>query len=285
MFNEFISKIPLDFTLEEVLKRLANNPQVDGLIVMGSAGNGTATRSSDFDVCVVLSERPAPIWLVLTEVENRVSEFYFITSAFITRKFAEDKIEAKTGTLEATYLQWILTGKIAFDRKGQLKQLRQKLSENYEPVWYTEADLYSKWFAINYNLKETRRLLLSEDPIVRQTITMRTLLYGLPELWYCYFQFQKIAWRGDKEAIKYLTAHDPAFLQLVQALPLEQDIVRKLELYTQIAAIVTEPLGGLWQSGDTAATVDLPENEKEAWKAEKIKEALDFWENLVGLSN
>lgn len=112
---------------------------------------------------------------------------------------------------------------------------------------------------------------------------MRTLLYGLSELWHSYFQFRKIPWRGDKEAIKYLMQNDTAFLGLIKSFISEQDNSRKIELYTQIAATVTAPVGGLWQPGDTAVTVDVPDSEKETWKTDQIEEALKLWHQLLGV--
>ncbi|HJZ48342.1 MAG TPA: nucleotidyltransferase domain-containing protein, partial [Roseiflexaceae bacterium] len=63
--------------LDELLARLAVHPAVDGVVVMGSAGEGALKPASDYDLYVVLSSMPQPLFLLLTTVEQRLTEVYF----------------------------------------------------------------------------------------------------------------------------------------------------------------------------------------------------------------
>jgi predicted nucleotidyltransferase len=283
MFEHLARWLGTDLTLEKIFARLQQNAEVMGIILLGSGGRDALTVSSDFDVCVIIDNPRVPLWLTLTEVEGRVSEFYFVKYDFILEHLARQKLEIKVNSLENTYLKWGKEGKIVFDRTGKLTELRQKTLASYDLVWDSPLDLYAKLFDINYNLRETRRLLKSDDPVVGLTLDMRILLYGLRDLWYSYFQFRQIPWRGDKEAIKYLTQHDPLFLELITKLTTETNRAAKMELYTQVGAIATAPLGGLWAENSTIVTVEVPDAQKDGWQPAEIERALDFWSELLGI--
>lgn len=266
-------------SFSEILGRLAAQPQVNGIIVMGSGGRGALTPSSDLDICVVLAARPVPIWLALTTVEKRVAEFYFVLAAEFQHLSQKASFSFAAHSRESLLASWLLSGQLWFDRTSELGKLRQRLEEVH-PEFQPDSDehLYNQWFRVNYNLRESGRLLNSTDPIVLNTFDLRLMLYGLSDIWYNYFALRKIRWQGDKEAVRYVSQHDPEFLGLVQNFLSVAERSKRFELYRQLAAVATEPLGGLWSENSTA--VQLEANASE-WSNEQINQAFDFWEELL----
>lgn len=271
-----IPNLPADLALTTLLEQLSAAEQVAGIILMGSGSRNALTPSSDWDICVALSARPVPLWLTLTRVENRVAEFYFV----LTEEFAaiEQTSEFAPRTRAALLASWLLSGKIWFDRTGQLGQLRQKLTEG-QLVFQPDSDerLYSLWFRINYNLRESARLLASSEAAVGTMFDLRLMIYGLSDIWYGYFTLRKLRWQGEKAAVAYLTEHDPEFLEQINKFLAEPDRTERFRLYKSLAARATEPIGGLWPENHTAVEMDF----SGSWQLENIEQGLTFWEQLV----
>jgi len=61
-----------------------------------------------------------------------------------------------------------------------------------------------------------------------------------------------VPWQGEKEAIRYLMSHDPAYLEMFQRCLVETDRERKVELYEKVAALTLAPPGTLWSYDATA---------------------------------
>lgn len=107
------------------------------------------------------------------------------------------------------------------------------------------------WFAINYNIAQTRRMLRSTNPLYRQTAEVRMAIYGHSDVWHGYFTINQRQWKGEKEAISYLQLHDPTFLYLYQQFIKETDPDRKFRYYVFAAAVATKLQGGLWPENVT----------------------------------
>ncbi len=235
-------------SLDVVIARLAAQEAIDGVVLLGSTGSGALTPSSDYDVLVVTTA-PTPLWHVLTTVDERLTEVYVVPAAEIDALRAATLLVAHTDSRPALLARWLLRGRIVADRNGQLAHTRNRLlTGGYEFTVWTAAELYRYWFKINYDLRETERLLATaDDPVRATTIDMR-LLYCLPEVWLSYFRFRGVPWDGDKAAIAYLTRHDPAFLATFRACHATSDRRQRVAFYRELAAQATAPVGGLWSS-------------------------------------
>jgi hypothetical protein len=75
-------------TLDDLIRRLAGHSAVDGIVVMGSASDETLNPASDYDLYVVLSSMPEPLFMLLTSVERRLTEIYFTTAEAVDRILA-----------------------------------------------------------------------------------------------------------------------------------------------------------------------------------------------------
>jgi predicted nucleotidyltransferase len=275
MFS-FAPGVTADLTLEQVLERLKRRGEVEGIVLIGSTGTGRIEPSSDYDLFIVLSSCPVPVWQVITLVDGRVAEAYFQPAEELARLVEERSQPAHTDSRCALYTRWLLSGRIEFDRSGLLADAREKLRAEHRITMWTENELYSQWFKINYNLYETRRLFLSGDPAVLTTIDLR-LLFSLHDVWVNYFRFRALPWMGDKESIRYLETRDPDFLNVMREALAQTDRARKFALYEELCRLATAPIGGLWPAGSTGAQLDPAKD----WDTGMVKGALDFWNGLV----
>jgi len=270
-----------NLTLDQVIGRLAGHAAVDGVVIMGSASTGALNPTSDYDLFVVMSAMPEPLHMVLTTIEGRLGEVYFTTTVEIDRIQALDRPTYGDAN-ETVAILWLQTGQIVFDRSGRLDRLRRKVQAK---PWLDmaranetmTADIYAYWWKINYNLRQTRRMLASDDPVYLMAVDIR-LLYSLPEVFVGYARARRMPWRGEKELIRYLQQHDQAFLNLFRLSIAETDRAHKVALYEQAGALALAPVGGLWPPEATGVQIRTDP----AFQPMQIEHALAFWQSLVG---
>ena len=237
-------------TLEEVIAKLAEREAVDGIVIIGSASENQLSPASDYDLVVVLSDMPAPLHVGLTYIDQRLTDIIFFTVAELDQVLSlAEPVDAEEWVGRLTH--WLQIGRIAFDRTGRLQRAQRKVLAGQWLSQASESMIYQTWFRINYNVKHNKRMLASDDSVYQQTLDMR-LLYSIAEVFSGYFDLRRLPWEGEKAAIRYLAAHAPEYLDLFQRCLAEADRVRKVQLYEQLAALTTAPVGGLWQDGTTA---------------------------------
>lgn len=270
-----LGPITANMSLDKVVSRLSGQPAVDGVLVMGSGGTGKIEPWSDYDLFVVLSEQPTPLWLVLTTIDRRLAEIYFTGTETLDASLAAT-VPANPTSPDAVITRWLQTGRIAFDRSGRLQRAHDKFSRGQWIADANDLELYQTWFSVNYNLQQTARMLLSPDPVYLMSVDLR-LLYTIHEVWSAYFKMRKLPGMGEKDQIRYLAEHDPEYLSLFGRCLLEGDRARKFEMYARLAALATSPWGGLWADGATAAQL----RPDAAWRAGIVDKALAFWQSLI----
>lgn len=262
-------------TLDGVVARLARHDVVAGVVLIGTTGDPALTPASDYDLLVVLSQMPAPMYVALTTIEGRLADIIFILQTEIDALLARDD-EIPQDSWEARLLHWVRTGRIVFDRLGRLQSLQQKSAALRVAALPDAGERYRTWFGINYNVQQTLRMLESADPVYQMTVDLR-LLYCLSDLWVAYFRVRGMAWAGEKAAIRHLAEHNPGYLQRFQRCLAETERRSKVAQYVALAAEVLAPLGGLWPSATTAIQFHntLP------WTPGQEQAALAFWNDLL----
>ena len=261
-------------TLDQIVRRLGQNDLVDGVVVMGSGGTNALTDASDYDLLVVLRHMPAPMGVALTYIDGRLTDIVFTTTAVIDGLI--DAGDVPSGSREASIVRWLRTGKVLFDRTGRLGRLQEKASSTAIIASVRPGDTYRTWFAVNFNLTQTRRMLLADDAVYGTTVDVR-LLFSLHEVWVAYFLVRGLEWSGDKEAIRYLQRNDAAFLDQFQTCLAATDRADKVARYEKLAARALEPAGGLWEAGSTAIQFEGADEVTQA----TVEAALVFWEGLI----
>jgi hypothetical protein len=265
-------------TLEEVVHRLSSHSAVEGLLLSGSAGHGKViTPASDYDVLVVLSLMPLPLQLGLTYIDHRLTECGFISAELLDQLL--------DNTFDRTQINWwvrglighLQKGTVVFDRSGRLQQVQNLLQTGAWLPPIAEQERYATWWEVNYELKHIKRMLLSPDPVYLLSVDF-SLLRALSDLFKAYFRLRGVLYPGDKEALRYLEAHDQPYLVLFQQCLAEPERARKVHLYEQVASLTLAPVGGLWEKEVTSIALD----DEDEFHPETVHAALSFWESLLG---
>jgi predicted nucleotidyltransferase len=265
-----------EMTLEQVTARLSRNDVVTGLLLIGSAGRGSLTPASDIDLIIVLAEMPVPLHVGVTYIDGMLTDLIFLRDAQIEDAVAiKERVpdDARLGRI----VRWLDEGTILFDRAGRLTEAQAK-ARSADWLVRPEGAEYSAWFAINYNLAQTKRLLASDDPVCLATVDLRMALYAPRDLVFGYFQLRGLRWEGDKAAVCHLMSHDPGYLALLTRFLNEPDRGKKRELYERLAALTVVPIGELWQEGDMAMTFG-----GESTAPNMVEVGLSFWQSLMGM--
>lgn len=257
-------------TLDDVTAHLSTHAAVEGIVLVGSGGRGELTAGSDYDLLVVLSGKPVQISLILTTIDGRIAEVVFRTTDEIER-LAVDIVTVRDASANGGLAHRFADGRILFDRVERLARAQTAIRAALPLMMATEAERYAGWFNVNYDLRMLKYLLLADDPVHMLAVDYR-LLAMLADLWPCYFMVRRLAWRGEKSAIRHFNDHDPHFLTLFCACLAETDRTRKVERYEELARRAVVPVGELWAEDATAAD-GTPET---------VEGALDFWAELLG---
>jgi len=264
------------WTLDELITRLAAQPVVDGVLLMGSTAS-TPTPDSDYDLLLVVNEVPTPVHLVVTVVDERFTEVYVETTQQIDDLINSDR-PINTHSFDGALVVWFQTGRIAFDRTGWLQRAQEQLRLNPRLVPPGDGEMYRTWFGINYNVQQTRRMLHAADRWYHQAVDFR-LLYSLPEVVIGYLRVRGLPWHGEKWALRYLYANDPYFFDLFQRCITTLDRADKFALYEQMAAHALEPVGGMWSAHATAVNFDDDAHAQPG----AVDVALRWWTRLLDM--
>lgn len=196
-------------SLQEIIAKLLQNDNVDALLLCGSTATGKQTRNSDYDLVLVVKEKPEKLLSLFTHIDGLPADIFFYSVADIKR-IISDK-QAKDGG-ETWLMHWLLEGKISFDKSGDLSKLQNMISEIHGPP---DTSAGTVAYKVNYNLVNNTRYFESNDPLYHSALEIR-LLYSIVEALVGYFSMRHIYWEGEKKAIQYLEDHDPEYLSIFQ---------------------------------------------------------------------
>lgn len=261
-------------SLDEVVARLTQHGEVEGIVILGSGAKGILNPASDYDVLVVLSEMPVPVSLVLTTIAQRLAEVVFFSADTIEQWLTMETFDAES--YAGSILRRLQKARVAFDRTGRITRLHEKALSNSWKEEHDQQKVWEAWFSCNYDLQHNKRLLTSTDPVYLMAGDLR-LLSSIYDLWKAYFLIRQVPWQGEKEAIRYLMSHDPAYLEVFQRCLVETDRERKVELYEKVAALTLAPLGALWSYDATAIELRTEGD----IQPELLQAAFAWWEDLL----
>jgi hypothetical protein len=173
-------------------------------------------------------------------------------------------------------VRWLQAGRIIFDRHGAVARAQAKVQAGEWVQPASVAAAYRAWFQINYNLSQTRRMLAAADPVYEYAIDIR-LLYMVAECIPSYFVLRGLLWEGEKAAIRYFQNHDLEYLAAFTRCIHANDRVQRFRFYEELARRTLEPVGVVWEDGQTAFAFDGDAGEPAA----SIEAARGFWTELV----
>jgi hypothetical protein len=259
-------------TLDEALDRLRTSPSVDGLALFGSQ-TGIVHPASDYDLLILVREMPEPIFQMFTTIDGRMADIVFVEAAWvdILLDFGQP---AAASSFEGMFFQKMRTARIVYDASNRLKRAQRLVQAQPLLLPSDEGDLYSVWFWLNQGLSHMKRMIQVDAPAYQTAVDLM-LMGALSSICRDYFRVRSLPWEGEKAAARYLTAHDPAFLELLRACIAQSERHGRLGLYEQLAWLALEPVGALWETGVTAVFLrDAPQS------AVRLKRALSFWQDL-----
>ena len=267
-------------TLEAVLARLAAHDAVNGILLMGSTGTGNLAPTSDYDLLLVLAELPVPMRMVTTWVDGRLTEVYCTTVRAVERIIAEPDGWSEVSE-DGVIVNWLRAGRVAYDRAGRLRRAQEVARDAPPPALPGERELYAAWLKAGYNVLQTRRKLMSDDPAYQLAVDYRLLVYGLGELWPTYFFARGLPWRGEVEASRYFADHDSDYLARFWACAAEPDRGQRLKLYEELVGLTFAPVGEPWAAGTTAVGVGPGFGDVAPEPPGAVEDALAFWQTLI----
>lgn len=263
-------------SLDEFVRRLSSSPLMEGIVLIGSTGTAELGPHSDYDLLLVLAELPAPLRMVHTWVDNRLTEVYVTTATGILNVVSAASFDDASEA--GLTLHWLRDGRIAWDRAGLLEEARERALAAPDPALPGEHERQEAWRKIGYNLAQMKRYLAAGEDLV---VDMR-LLYSVSEVTVAYFTVRQLPWRGEKAAIAHWTEHDPAFLRLLQACLAETDRTAKVALYEVLAEAALKPIGVPWRFGETIISVGPGWGTQQGDIAGSAEDTLSLWQRIAG---
>lgn len=249
---ELVSASPTTtWSLDVVIEHLAKHPHVDGVMQIGSLTTDMFNPISDYDLVVVLHDAPVPWYVGVTCIDHRFTDLLFVAPGALER-IAVLSAPVSLDDPLTPIIRWLQTGRIAFDRSHRLTDAQQHVETNHWIDPFPDKDIFGAWFSTNYNLAQARRMLVAREPLYQMTVDIRMAIHGHMDVWYSYFTIRGIVDTGEKNALRYLLAQDPAFLRQYQQFIHETDRSAKFARYEQTAMLALAPFGGIWAADTTA---------------------------------
>lgn len=267
-------------TLQEFIARLKGSNSIVAIAIIGSAVEARTNLASDYDILIVLEDPPVPLTGGVTFVEDRLTDIAFMTLEEVRRLSEVDQSQVSMNSPEGTFLTWMQTARIEFDKAGYLGQIHKKSQEGLTLKPLDGGEIYSRFDKASYNLAHTRRMLTSDNPDYHLAVDMR-LLYQMADLMVDYFLVRKLPWQGEKHAVHYWKSHDPGYLDLFIECINEKNRNRKVDLYHRLASETMAPVEELWQAGETRLRLG-PDSEM---TSENIEAAEKFWGSILAIND
>ncbi len=248
-------------------------------MVMGSTAREELTPASDYDLVIVLSELAAPVDIGHTIVDGRHTDLQFFTVEELDDMIETERPVNPYVSSGRTLLR-MGDGRIEKDESGCLDRARRKVLAGVKLKLFDDYRKYDRWWLTNMFLRITRRLNRSDDPVYIQAVDLQ--VNGMLDyLMVDYFNFRDLLWKGEKDAVRYWTSHDPEFLSLFMSCLKESDTGRRVVLLGTLCALAAGSFGPIWED-DHAVMHVRPDDDRIQDVSVVSQAALDFWERLVG---
>ncbi|MEI6304629.1 MAG: nucleotidyltransferase domain-containing protein [Candidatus Taylorbacteria bacterium] len=242
---------------DQLISKLSNNQNVDALLLCGSTATQTRTTSSDYDLVVIVKDKPEKLVSMFATIGNVPADIFFFTILEIETILKN--MSVKDGA-EMWLLNWLETGKISFDKSGTLTKLQETRRSVQKPDNVSLAKSYE--YKINYNLLANTRYFESKDELYHAALEIR-LLYSIVEALVGYFTMRAINWEGEKSAILYLRKNDPAYLKVFESVCRETSLFSKFASYKKL---VEESFYGKYKKWDNDIAVSMDGDFGEFWR-------------------
>lgn len=261
-----------NLSLDIVVKRLQQRPEIDAILFAGTTGKASIKPYSDYDLLIVLNKVPTTPSLIITVIDQYITELYFIKAATLDEMIAQPQT-VEANSLLGAFTSMVMKGEIIYDASERLAQLRNIAPEtHYEDI--LDHQVYSSWYSVTYNHAQNLRYYHSQDPLYLDALQCR-MLYCISNCLSAYFTLRRLPWRGEKEAIRYLRQNDTDYLALFQSCVTAGDIHQQFARYEQLVEHTLPDGITIW--ADSYTVVQPHQNLTE----DSIREQLNLWETWI----
>ncbi|MEO1288144.1 MAG: hypothetical protein AAFV93_10280 [Chloroflexota bacterium] len=229
--------------LEEVITRLQQQDEIDGILLAGTTGKETLKPYSDYDLIIVLNDMPITPSLIITTIEGYLAELYFLKASTLDEMLA-NPTTVEANSLLGAFTSMTVRGEIVYDASGKLTQLRT-IADDTHYADILDHQVYSSWYSVTYNHAQNLRYYHSQDPLYLDALQCR-LLYCVSNALSAYFTLRRLPWRGEKEAIRYLRENDPSYWDVFQACVNASGIHQQFERYTTLIEATLPDSMSIW---------------------------------------
>jgi len=261
-------------TIDAVLAHLAASEVVDGVALRGSRMLQPSDQSTDYDLLVLVTERPLHIIQLFTHVEQRVADVFLMDVKAYDQVIKGDR-QLSSSSPDGIFMRKLANAEIIYDRSGRIQRGLEAASNG--PGWFKVASysaLYLLWFTQNFVLAHMKRMMHSTDPTYLTGVDM-LMVSSLGATYRAYFEVRRLSWEGEKGAIRYLQDHDPKYLEVLRSCLKSGNREQKLLLYEELVTLALEPFGEVWNDDIVAVCFDAPLHDFSG-----VDKALSFWEDL-----
>lgn len=272
LFVEISPSVTDTLSLDKLVAQLSKQAEIDAILLAGTTGKKTLKRYSDYDLLIVLNEMATPPSLIITTIDGYLAELYFLT-AVTADQLIENPAEVEANTLNGAFVSMITKGEIVYDASGRLHKLRE-IAPQTCCANILDHQVYGAWYSLTYNHAQNLRYFHSGDALYLAALQCR-MLYCISNCLSAYFTLRGVPWRGEKEAIRYLQAHDSAYLAQFQATVAAGGIEQQFPQYEQLVALTLPTNMPQWPD---SYTVVQPQHRI---APEQIEQHIIQWEKWV----
>lgn len=221
-------------SLDKIIEKLKLSDEIDAVFLTGSHGTKDSKTHSDIDLVIILKENKNNLYSLYRWIGGVFADIFFFDLADTERiGNCAGKYE---NSMDSTFMSWLKKADIKFDKSGSLSELKNKEDRDEKsPVSTKDKDSF--WQKINYNFVANKRYFESNDPLYLEALELR-LLYSVIEAMCGYIALRDIAWRGEKEAVKYLKNNHQDFYDIFKSYSISNNLADKFRFYEQMVDLV-----------------------------------------------
>lgn len=260
-------------TLENLIKNLKNQEEIDAVLLVGSKASGEEKEYSDIDLAVIFKENKEKLFSLFQFIDNRPADIFFYDIPLLQKLLTDEVIPANT--MDGVLVSWLPKGKIQFDKSGTLSSFKEKCDElkgKLEVPW-TEI---SRWDSlINSAFITNKRYFESNNSEYHEILEIK-LLQDLYYIFMGYFEFRNIPWEGEKQMLRYLKEKDSEFYNLYISCIKTSNLKEKFDIYFKLVINVFYGDYGVWNKDVVRPFIKGPLEDKEK------NRLVEYWNNLIG---
>ena len=248
-------------SINEMIRVLESNLRVIGLIEYGSSVRGDTTEAGDYDLFVVLDERPFGVESLHFYVSRVPVDLNLIT-------VSELKELEESDSFRIIALQ---NGTVLYDSNGLVRELLEKVRR----MGRTPPVLSDHSIAM---MRHGHRHVFDKiENRYRSMPTFCRFLLGVNIYWLVesYLRVRGLDFKGGRRAFEYLQVHEPKLYDQITRFYAAVDIEEQVEISRSISETVLAPVGGMWQEGEV-----LSFGETDVGKLQEL--GLDMYNILFG---